>query len=206
MLIIGGFLIPLVIIAMSYTLILLKLSQRSRRFISQNNEEKHSTQLTAAYCFNQPNSYPDRSRTGTTTTVEFSVDDTSMTRNIRRTEARATRTAFYIFLIFCLAWGPYTLVSLLSVFGFDRCVNAYSTAVLGLFAKLAACINPLIYALSLNGFREQLCSYLKCLMCCEDVQQIELIPINADSNRRKLPARPDSSSSRQSDPVNRTHV
>lgn len=197
MLIIGGFLIPLVIIAMSYALILLKLSQRSRRFISQNTKESYSTQLTTTYYLNQFNAYPDRNRSGTTTAVEFSVDDNSMTRNIRRTEARATRTAFYIFAIFCAAWGPYTLVSLLSVFGFDRCVNAYSTAVLGLFAKLAACINPLIYALSLSGFREQLCLYLKCLMCCEDVQQIESIPINVDSNRRKHPNRPDSTSSRQ---------
>lgn len=205
-LIIGGFLIPLLVIAMSYALILLKLSQRSRRLILQNTEETSPTQLTTAYYFNQLNPYPERQRGGTTTAVEFAIDDNSMIRNIRRTEARATRTALYIFLIFCVAWGPYTLAALLSVFGFDRCVNAYSTAILGLSTKLAACINPLIYALSLSGFREQICSYLKCLMCCEDVQQIQLIQTASDSHRRKLPNLSNGSNSRPLDAENRFHV
>lgn len=207
-LIIGGFLVPLLVIAISYTLILMKLSQRSRRFTSQNNDDNYPTNLNSSLFFNQLNSYPEnRNRTETSMSVEFSVDDNSMNRNVRRTEARATRTALYICVIFCSAWGPYTIVALLSVLGCDRCVNAYSTAVLGLFTKLAACINPLVYALSLSGFREQLCAYFSYWISCDQRQQLELITSgHADTSRRKFPTLPDSSTSRQSEPTNRWHL
>ena len=184
----------------------MRLSQRSRRFISKNIEDNLPNQLNSSYLFNQLNMDPDqRHRSETTLSVEFSVDNKSRNQNLRRTEARATRTALCICIIFCSAWGPYTIIALLSVFGCDRCVNAYSTAVLGLFAKLAACINPLVYALSLSGFREQLCSYFTSWISCDHGQQVELIISNADTIRRKIPIRPDSSTSRQSEPSNRLH-
>jgi r-opsin len=173
----GGFLIPLSIILFSYAFILIKLSQRSRSLTSQSNYEKYSNQL----------SITNENQVRSATTAIDCTDDNNITRNIlRRTEVRATRTALLICAVFCSAWGPYALMALISLFGFNYLVNAYTTAMLGMFTKVAACINPLIYALSLNGFREQICLYFKCICQCEKYHHPVII--------------------RQSDLINRSHL
>jgi r-opsin len=205
----GGFIVPLTVILLSYTFILMKLSQRGRQFIPHTSaDENSSTQQGQNYFFNQLNpSNEHRTRNGTLSTHDCAADDHSMTRNLRRTEARATRTALFICTLFCSAWGPYALMAILSVFGFDNILNAYSTAMLGMFTKVAACMNPLVYALSLNGFREQLCSYFKCICQCDAKQHHHLIPLNnPDLNRKKFSNLLDSSTTRQSDPINRVKV
>jgi r-opsin len=199
----GGFVIPLMVILLSYGFILMKLSQRSRRFISQNNDDNYSNQQGSIYCFNELNVLNEhRARNGTVSTPDCTIDDHNMTRNFRRTEARATRTALFICTLFCSAWGPYSLMALFSVFGFNYIVNAYSTAMLGMFTKVAACMNPLVYALSLNGFREQLCSYSKCMYQCDGKQHHHLIPLN----QKKFSNLPNRSPIRQLDPINRVNV
>lgn len=171
-LITGGFLIPLFVILISYTIILIKLSQRGRSLTTTKGEghdsHPHSTPLSTYY-FNhlQLPSVDVHSRISVTPSHEVTSEDSNISRNIRRTEARATRTALLILTVFCCAWGPYALMALVSMFGWNDLVNAYTTSILGIFTKFAACINPLIYALSLRGFREQICSYVKCLFRCE---------------------------------------
>ena len=93
-LVIGGFLLPLAVIACSYTLILIKLSQRGRPFIPVHHDDQQLTQQNASYFFTQiAPPYEHRPRSGTATTLDYPVDDTNRIRNLRRTEARATRTA-----------------------------------------------------------------------------------------------------------------
>ena len=91
----------------------------------------------------------------------FDVDGENLARkNIRRTEIRATRTALIICAVFCFAWGPYSLMTVLAQFGFDWYVNEYSTSVLALFTKTAACINPLVYALTSSIVRQRIYSWV----------------------------------------------
>ena len=92
-------------------------------------------------------------------TVVSSIDHNQVFRQIHRTEVRATRTALLVCAIYCIAWGPYAMMTILSQIGFDHLINIYTTAMLGLFTKTAACINPLIYALSSSSFRQHIYSH-----------------------------------------------
>ncbi|CAF1086551.1 unnamed protein product [Rotaria sp. Silwood1] len=180
----GGFFIPFSIILFAYSLILIKLYQRGRQFSSQIKDDQCTKQQGITYYFNHVSlSNEGRDRQGTTASSSLS-DDNNIMRNIRRTEVRATRTALLICAVFCSAWGPYALMALLSIFGFDHLVNAYTTSLLGMFTKLAACINPLIYALSLNGFRERICIYIKCIYHCKKQYHDRLLSPNSEPNRK----------------------
>ncbi len=154
----GGFLIPLLIILISYTFILIKLSKRRCLMLQKNNDQsshRTSRQLNVYYSHSTKlSNSPESQRKMTTTSL---VDDTQIAGNIHGTETRATHTALLVCAIFCTAWGPYALMAILSQFGFDYFINVYTTAILGLLTKTAACINPLVYALSSSAFRQYLC-------------------------------------------------
>jgi r-opsin len=186
---IGGFFVPLLVIVISYSIILMKLSQRGRQLINQSTDTSYShsqsTQLGTSF-FNHLHIPHDTPARIASTPTHDSGEDSNMSRNMRRTEARATRTALMVCAVFCAAWGPYTFMALLSLFGWDHLVNAYTTAMLGIFAKAAAGINPLIYALSLRGFREKICSYVQCLFHCDEKHQ-RLLSANPDLHRTPHP-------------------
>lgn len=181
----GGFLAPLTILLISYTLILTRLSQRSRRLLERMTDTQSVSHHGSTYFFNQINLHEQRERSCTADTFDGLTEDNPVPPSLRRTEARATRTAFLICALFCLAWGPYAIMALISLFGFNYLVNAYTTALLGMFTKTAACINPMIYALSLNGFQEQICSYLKCLFHCDVGRTHRLTTTRIHSHRKK---------------------
>ena len=169
-LIIGGFFIPLLVIILSYTTIVIKLFQRGRRLTKHAVEgfcSQAQTTPLGTYYFTQLQPKMEQHPRSISTPIHDTGEDRNITRNVRRTEIRATRTALFILFLFCSAWGPYTVMALFSSFGFDHLVNAYSTSLLGIFTKASACINPLVYALSLRGFREQICAYVKCLWQCD---------------------------------------
>lgn len=185
MLVTGGFLMPLSVILISYALILIRLSQRNRRFLLEMTTTHSTSHHGSTYFFNHSNLHEQRERSSTLATLDGPTEDHPIPENILRTEARATRTAFLICALFCLAWGPYAVMALISLFGFNHLVNAYTTAVLGMFTKVAACINPLIYALSLNGFQEQLCAYLKRLFGCEPEPSRRNTPLRSQFHQKK---------------------
>jgi hypothetical protein len=189
LLVTGGFFVPLSIILFAYSFILIKLSQRGRGLRTRTSDEESAHQQITrpgTFYFNQINLPNDaRYRSGTVTTLDCN-EDNNVARNIRRTEARATRTALLICIVFCSAWGPYALTAILSLFGFDYLVNAYTTSILGMLTKVAACINPLIYALSLSGYREKICSYVKCICPCDDEHHHLSSSSHPDQIRKKL--------------------
>jgi hypothetical protein len=127
----------------------------------------------------------DDERSRSETTFIESNEDNQITRNVRRTEARAARTALLVITIFCVAWGPYALMVVLSQIGMDHFVNPYTTAILGSLTKTAACINPLIYALSSSIFHQQICSYINFLYTCRN-RSHRLSSCNYDFNRKRL--------------------
>jgi len=153
----GGFFIPLLVILTCYTFILIKLSE-GRRFISQNNNDDSShteARQTNVYYFHSPKPLNSQ-KSHRKMTLAPLIDDNQVIQKIHDTEVRVTHTALLICIIYCTAWGPYALMAILSQFGFDYFINAYTTAILGLFTKTAACINSLIYALSSSAFRQHL--------------------------------------------------
>jgi hypothetical protein len=165
----GGFLIPLTIIIVSYTFILIKLSKRGRHVISGNGDKQsyrlQPKQLTVYYFLPATPLNDEQFRSETASIFETN-EGTAIARNIRRTEARATRTALLVCAVYCLAWGPYASMAIVSQLGFDHLINVYTTATLSLFTKTAACINPLIYVLSSSRFRQQICFYINYLCTC----------------------------------------
>lgn len=186
-LVICGFLIPLIIILVSYTFILMKLSKRSRHFMYHNpanqNYELQSRHINIVQCVASANSVnSELSRNGT---ILDPNDNNQITENLRRTEIRVTRTALLVCGIYCTAWGPYALMAILSQFGFTSLINTYTTAMLGIFTKTAACINPLVYALSSSAFRRHICAYIKLLYPCRESNQL-MLRHNSDSNRKNV--------------------
>ncbi|CAF3590977.1 unnamed protein product [Rotaria socialis] len=183
LLVIGGFFIPFSVIIFAYTFILMKLSQRGRQLGSLSKDESYSNPNGMAHYFNQlsvQNENPGCQ--GSTAPLSFSNENAM--RNIRRTETRATRTALLICTVFCSAWGPYAFMALVSAFGFDHLLSIYTTAILGMLTKVAACINPLIYALSLNGFRERIGSYVRRICHCDFKYRGRLLSSNIELNRK----------------------
>ena len=152
----GGFLIPLSTIIVSYAFILRKLFTRGRRMTAHNiDDDSHS--LTSAHCYVYY--YPtgkllNEERSRSITTVIQSNGTHSIARNARHTEVRATRTAICICTIFCAAWGPYAAMAIATQCGYDHFLNPFTSELFSSLAKLAACVNPLIYALSSAGFRK----------------------------------------------------
>ena len=202
----GGFFVPLSIILLSYYIMLKKLSQRKRSLVSKCNDDTHlNLKDTTTYSFSQLNTTNEiRGRHETLRTSDYN-DESEIIRNMRQTEARATRTALLICTVFCLAWGPYALMALISLAGFNRLINAYTTAILGILTKVAACINPLIYATSLSEFREQIYSYAKSIWHRDQRYSHRLRLSSFDHTRKNLSNLPDSiiQQQMQSTPVNR---
>ncbi|CAF3759802.1 unnamed protein product [Rotaria sp. Silwood1] len=170
----GGFLIPLSVIIFSYTFILIKLNGRSRHIMFRNSDEQDlqlQSRQANDYDFQQANSLTDVRCQSEAAIIYEPNENNQITRNVRLTEARARRTALYVCAIFCTAWGPYALMAVSSQFGFDRFINPYTTAMLGLFTKTAACVNPLIYALSSITFRQQICRFVNFMCACRQTTQ-----------------------------------
>ncbi|UJR36472.1 hypothetical protein I4U23_029196 [Adineta vaga] len=163
-LIIGGFLIPLTIIIVSYTIILMKLSKRGRslKYFNDTDDSPYKqVKQGIIYCFIPLHSLNNEISQDKVKSVLELGENKHMKQVFRRTEVRATRMALLICGIYCLAWTPYALMTILSQFGPSHLINMYTTSITGLFAKIAACIDPFIYALSSSTFRQHIYFYLR---------------------------------------------
>lgn len=157
----GGFLVPLSVILFSYTCILFKLNNRGRPLKSHNSDEHSFIQnpLTSNTQSPQPVSSQLDIRDSSETATVNEINESNTDRTIRHTETRARRTALIICGIFCMAWGPYAFTAVSTQFGFCYWNNPYTITILGLLTKTAACVNPLIYALSSPAFRYQVVQF-----------------------------------------------
>jgi len=189
MLIIGGFLIPLIIIIASYTFILIKLSKRGRHVKSRNGDTQSprlQSKQAARYYYHSPHPLNDEVSRSVGIAIFETKEVHPISRHIRRTEVRATHTALLVCAIYCIAWAPYAIMAILSQMGFDHFINAYTTTMLGLLTKLAACINPLIYALSFStAFRQQICYGTNLLYACR-ARSYSLSSSKYDLNRKAV--------------------
>lgn len=65
-------------------------------------------------------------------------------------QVKLLKAIIVIILMFCIAWFPYAIVTLLAQFGtnIQRYITPYTTAIPSLFAKLSSVYNPLIFILT----------------------------------------------------------
>ena len=82
-------------------------------------------------------------------------------------ESKTSRMAFIMSLCFIFAWTPYAMVSLYVVIRLPKSIISPLVASLpAIFAKTAACYNPIIYFLLFKKFRVSLRKTLRPLALC----------------------------------------
>ncbi|XP_069125653.1 melanopsin-like [Argopecten irradians] len=116
----GCFFIPLIIIFVCYISIFLKVAFHERE-IDQFKLEQNSK-----LCF------PNISRE----------------RRKQKREFKTAKIVFGIILVFCFSWLPYAVVAMIGCFdGNIEHITPLSISVIGLCAKIATAVNPILYAL-----------------------------------------------------------
>lgn len=106
-------------------------------------------------------------------------------------ESKTARMAFIMSLCFLFAWTPYAMVSLYAVIRVPKPIISPLVASLpALFAKTAACYNPVIYFLLFKKFRASLRKTLRPLSPCgrftkqdRSNANIELVTALTDSDK-----------------------
>ncbi|KER28192.1 hypothetical protein T265_13638, partial [Opisthorchis viverrini] len=68
----------------------------------------------------------------------------------RKVSFRTVKTTSVLISMYLVAWGPYAVVTLLSVFGYHNHLTPIGTELPGLFAKTSALYNPIVYVIR-NG-------------------------------------------------------
>ena len=71
-------------------------------------------------------------------------------------ESKIARMAFVMSICFLFAWTPYAVLSLYAIVNKPEDITPLVATLPSLFAKTAACYNPVIYFLSYKKFRESL--------------------------------------------------
>lgn len=128
------FVIPLIIIICSYTIIYRIISHHSREFkTAARTYGENEVPLTIRKC---------------NTGIKY--------------ESKTARVSLIVIIIFCVSWAPYAIVALIGEFGDSSVVTRLTAGVPCLIAKLSTVINPLIYALLHPMFRQKLVSLGAC--------------------------------------------
>lgn len=86
-------------------------------------------------------------------------------------ESKIVRMAVIMSICFLFAWTPYTVVSLYSIVHKPENISPLVATLPSLFAKTAACYNPVIYFLSYKKFRESLWQTLRSF-CKQDTSAL----------------------------------
>jgi len=82
---------------------------------------------------------------------------------LHKREINVARNSILKISLFCMAWTPYSIVTLLAQFGtnIESYINPYSTSLTAIFAKLSAITDPLVYTLSNKSCRNYFKSIFK---------------------------------------------
>ena len=156
---IGGFLVPVIIITFSYSLILLRLKQR-RNMLSLNDETDSKPSASVA---NDIESTQETTETGKMVGSGGVKRMNTVTKNEQeklkssfiRSEIKATKTAILSVICFICAWLPYASICILAQLSSQReeYVTPHSTSLPAMFAKSSAMYNPIIYVFTNRKFQ-----------------------------------------------------
>ena len=128
------FVIPLIIIICSYTVIYRMISQHTHEFkLATSTYGENEVPLAIRKC---------------NTSFKY--------------EAKTARVSIIVILVFCISWTPYACVALIGEFGDSSNVTRLGAGIPCVIAKLSTVVNPLIYALLHPMFRQKLISLGAC--------------------------------------------
>ena len=99
---------------------------------------------------------------------EFWGMNAAATKETLRAETKTTRMAFIMSFCFLFAWTPYATVSLYAVIEKPERISPLVATLPALFAKTAACYNPIIYFSMFKKFRESNAAILRTLLETRD--------------------------------------
>ena len=147
-----GLLLPLSIIIIFYLRIwfFLKKNQTFIYFYSLKSNKKSNDKSTNEYHQNETNEMtseviPLNDLKKMTIKVLNSAGRAKLIRN----EMKLLKSVILNITMFCVAWFPYAIVTLLAQFGptknIQNYINPFSTSLPGIFAKLSSVYNPFIF-------------------------------------------------------------
>ena len=153
---IGGFFLPLILIALFYILIVLILRKNEiyltyqiRHTNSSRNEHSRRSSLN----HENANLCAIENHNATKTANASSI--------YLKREIKLIKMVGIIVVMFILAWTPYAVVTLAAQLGtnIEAYINPYTTSLPALFAKTSSVYKPLIYSLNNKDFRRFLFGY-----------------------------------------------
>jgi len=143
--VIGGFVIPLIVVIIFYSWTKSLLSKKSKLLVGfymkgQNNKtSKRAVLINGTQLSQKHKPY-----------------------SILAVNLRVLKMIILNIILFCIAWLPYCIVTLYGQFGSDieNYVTPFTTSLPGLFAKLSSIYNPVLYVLTnkkcVNYFKSRL--------------------------------------------------
>jgi len=78
-------------------------------------------------------------------------------------ETKTARVSIIVITVFCVSWTPYAIVALIGEFGDASSVTRLVSGIPCVFAKFSTIVNPLVYALLHPNFRLKLAKFASCL-------------------------------------------
>ena len=149
---IGGFFLPLFIIALFYILIVLLLRKNEifltykiRNVIVYKDESSFVLE-NKNLCAKEVRNYSENLN---------AIKPLKNSSNNSKKEIKLIKMVSLIILMFVVAWTPYAVVTLAAQLctNIETYINPYTTSLPALFAKTSSIYNPLIYTLNNKDFR-----------------------------------------------------
>ena len=149
---VGGFLVPFIILIVSIVLTRISLSRKTKEMGQEHFVfTSIPTTNTAKQYDQQCNSTLDGSVRSKTQQQESQCRRLKANRfSYQKRENRVLRTIIFNMIGFCIAWGPYAIITTFAQFSeySDIYVTPITTSLPALFAKTSAIYNPILYTLT----------------------------------------------------------
>ncbi len=142
---IGGFVLPISVIIIFYSLIFYELRNNKTLAMINNLNNTYKRPEVSVDLLSHNSNLNKIKKTNTTNNKHF----------LHR-EIKAVRYSILVIVLFCLAWLPYALMTItaqLVTHNRHEFINPYTTSLPALFAKLSSICDPLVYTLSNNEYR-----------------------------------------------------
>ena len=173
----GGFIVPLLIVAIFYTLLYFSIKSQNQFFKSNHKyDQQYNNKYDNTISINPLEETQTFTSQSSKNSVSFEFTSLSKFKNslngmalsnkkretnefkrkkilyhlLIKREAKVAKRIFYIIISFCVAWLPYTIVVLIAQFGnnIHFYLTPYTATFPALFAKSSAVYNPVVYVLA----------------------------------------------------------
>lgn len=147
----GGFIAPLFINIFFYIQIwfILKSNEFFINYSSKLNDKPNEDEMICAHNAIKLNDLRHNSETKSFLKQKTSdpSQPNSKSNKIIRNEVKLLKSIILIIFMFCVAWFPYALITLLAQFGsrIENYITPFTTSLPSLFAKLSSVYNPLVF-------------------------------------------------------------